>query len=260
MKRFLRYTVLALILILVMMVSAVTAMRFAIHGRELLVPKFIGLKQADAQRVAEDNGLVLVDEDNFYSSTVPKGSVLSQAPGPNVRVRRGTRIHVSMSLGPSQTEVPDLSGQSMRAAQINVQRRGLNIGNVATTPGPPTGNDGDSQVLAQSPPAGSAASSPKVDLLVSDSSQPAIFLMPDLIGKQLADVQKQIEDAGFELKVNGQSVLSKDEKKSSTPKRGVITKQNPPAGHRVVAKSTIALEVSVEAASSAAAHPAGSPR
>jgi serine/threonine-protein kinase len=238
-----------MVLVLVMMVSAVTAMRFAIHGRELLLPKFIGMKQSDAQRVAEDNGLVLAVDERFYSTTVPQGAVLSQAPGPGVRVRRGTRVRVAVSLGSAKTEVPDLRGQSVRAAQINVQRRGLDIGEISTITQP---NTTDSQIIAQSPTANSAASSPKISLLVSDPEQNQTFLMPDFTGKQLSDVEKEIKDAGFDLKVNqikdsnSPATPTAAPPKISTPKRKLIVKQTPPAGYRIAAKSTITLEVAAQ--------------
>lgn len=246
MRRFLRFAVLGLILILVMMVSAVTAMRFAIHGRELYLPKFIGMKQSDAQRVAEDNGLFLAVDDRFYSATVPQGAVLSQAPGPGVRVRRGTHVRVAISLGAAQTEVPDLTTQSIRAAQINAQRRGLDVGDVSSITVP---NMTESQVIAQSPTPNTAASSPKISLLVSDPEQNQTFLMPNFVGKQLSDVQKEIEGAGFELKVNqlkdstANATPTTATAKNSPPKHQVIVKQTPLAGHRVAAKSTITLDV-----------------
>ncbi len=40
----------ALILVLVGLASALTAMRFAIHGREVTVPKVVGLTPAEAQK------------------------------------------------------------------------------------------------------------------------------------------------------------------------------------------------------------------
>jgi serine/threonine-protein kinase len=246
MRRFLRFALLGLILILVMMLSAVTAMRFAIHGRELLLPKFIGMKQSDAQRVAEDNGLVLAVDERFYSASVPQGAVLSQAPGPGVRVRRGTRVRVAISLGAAKNEVPDLTGQSVRAAQINVQRRGLDIGEVSSIAQP---NTTESQIISQSPTANSAASSPKISLLVSDPEQNQTFLMPDFTRKQLSDVERQIKDAGFELKVNQLKDLNSPATptpapaKISAPKHQVIVNQTPPAGHRIAAKSTIIFEV-----------------
>jgi serine/threonine-protein kinase len=236
--RIVRYTLLGLILILVMMVSAVTAMRFAIHGRELMVPKFVGLKQADAERNAADRGLLLKPDDRFYSSAVPEGSVISQSPMPGVRVRRGSDVRVAISLGAPKTEVPNVLGQSVRAAQINIQRRGLDIGETATMAQPGLA---EAQVVGQSPPPSAPASTPRVNLLVADSSAEQIFVMPDLVNRQAQDVAKQIEDAGFTLVItgpNGAPLPGKNE-----TKRGKIVTQKPAAGRRIVGKGTIVLEV-----------------
>jgi beta-lactam-binding protein with PASTA domain len=172
-----------------------------------------------------------------------------------VRVRRGTRIRVAISLGAAKNEVPDLSGQSVRAAQINVQRRGLDIGDVSTITQP---NTTDSQIIAQSPTPNSMASSPKISLLVSDPEQNQTFLMPDFTGKQISDVEKQIKDAGFELKVNQPKdsataaaappavTATSASAKNPAPKRQTVVKQSPFAGHRIAAKSTITLDVAAQ--------------
>lgn len=250
-RKLLRFLVLGAILLLVMMVSAVTAMRFAIHGREVFVPKFVGVRQPEAERIAVDNGLTLSAEDRFFSATVPEGAVISQSPFNGVRVRRGTRVRVAVSLGPPKTEVPNLIGQSMRAAQINTQRRGLDIGEVSTITIP---NAEEGQVIGQAPPPGAVATSPKVNTLVAAGESQQFFLMPDLSGKQLAEIEPQIKQAGFELKV----VTAKSAETAATPpattaktgaskepQRGSIVRQTPAAGHRIAAKGTIILEVEV---------------
>src|SRR6185312_12018739 len=116
MKTFLRFVLLALILVSVAMVSALTAMRFAIHGREVAVPKLVGLTQAAAEQQANSNGLILEVENRFYSADVPSGRLLSQSPSAGSLVRRGWKVRVAESLGPQKAEVPDLVGQSARAA------------------------------------------------------------------------------------------------------------------------------------------------
>jgi serine/threonine-protein kinase len=236
--RIIRYALLGLILILVMMLSAVTAMRFAIHGRELLVPKFVGMKQADAERSAADRGLVLKPDDRFFSATVPEGGVISQSPLFGVRVRRGSDVRVAISLGPPKTEVPNVLGQSIRAAQINIQRRGLDIGDTATIAQPGLA---EPQVVGQSPPPSAPASTPRVNLLVADSSAEQVFVMPDLTNRQVQDLVKPIEDAGFTLVItgpNGAPIPGKNESK-----RGKIVTQKPAAGKRIATKATIVVEV-----------------
>ncbi|HEV2988086.1 MAG TPA: PASTA domain-containing protein, partial [Candidatus Angelobacter sp.] len=111
MRRLFRYCLLGLILLLVCLASALLAMRFAIHGREVLVPRLQGLASADAERVAEEHGLVLFVENRFYSPDVPAGHIVSQAPAPGAKVRRGGRIRVAQSLGPQRSGVPNVIGQ-----------------------------------------------------------------------------------------------------------------------------------------------------
>ena len=105
---------LALVMLTVAMVSALTAMRLAIHGREVAVPKLIGLSQSAAETTANTSGLILDIENKFYSNDVPEGKILSQLPVPGSRVRRGWRVRAAQSLGPQRTEIPNVVGQSAR--------------------------------------------------------------------------------------------------------------------------------------------------
>src|SRR5271165_3156532 len=130
MWRFFRYAFRVLILIVVFMVSALTAMRFAIHGRQTAVPKIVGMTPLEAQRALASKGLVLESADRYYSTDVPEGRVLSQAPAPGSEVRRGWRVRVAESMGPQRVVIPDVAGGSERAADINIKRRGLELGNV----------------------------------------------------------------------------------------------------------------------------------
>ena len=53
MRRFFRWVVRVLILAVVFMASLLTAMRFAIHGRQTAVPKIIGMTPHDAETALE---------------------------------------------------------------------------------------------------------------------------------------------------------------------------------------------------------------
>ena len=82
MRRFFRLLLRALVLFVVFMASALTAMRFAIHGRQTTIPKIVGLTQTQAERQLADHGLVLDEGDRYFSSDVPPGRVMSQVPLP----------------------------------------------------------------------------------------------------------------------------------------------------------------------------------
>ncbi len=162
--KILRSIVLMLALAAVFLASALIAMRWAIHGREVQVPKLAGQTPAEAQQQLDSRGLTLRVENGFYSAEVPAGSVLSQLPLPGTLVRQGWEVRVSPSLGPERSSVPDVTGHSQRVAELTLHRRGLEVGSVAVLalPSVPPG-----RVLAQSPSANAAAASSKVDLLIS---------------------------------------------------------------------------------------------
>src|SRR5689334_10606847 len=202
MRRFFRIVFRLLILLAVALGSAFIAMSFAIHGREVAVPKFIGMTPAEADRAALGSGLTLQIENRFYSAEVPAGRILNQVPGPGEKVRRGWRVRVAQSMGPQRVTVPNVVGQSMRAAEINLVRRGLQMGTVTTAHLP--GVIGDT-VLAQSPSAeAEGVSSPKVNLVVASADADAqALLMPDLLGRSLDDATRVVVSNGLRLgKVN----------------------------------------------------------
>lgn len=197
MRGFVRIVLLGLTLVVLALLSALTAMRFAIHRDEVDVPKLVGLSSADAARMAENSGLAVDVESNFYSPDVAAGRVVSQIPAPGSKVRRGWRVRTALSLGPQKIAIPDVMGQSERAAELNVRRRGLELGSVAEVsfPGVEAG-----QVAAQQPGANANnATAPRVSLLVASAAEPVSFVMPSFAGETLASAAEAIKNAGMKL-------------------------------------------------------------
>lgn len=235
-RKLVKYFFLSLVLLLVFLASALLAMRFAIQGREVRVPRLTGLTPLEAERVANSDGLVLSVESRFYSATVPEGRIVSQAPAQDSTVRRGWKIRVAESLGPQRAAVPNLIGQSQHAAGINVTRRGLEVGTVGAIhlPGAPP-----ETVVAQNPPPDATeVTSPKVGLIFSAAENGQRYVMPSFVGRPLAEASTAVMKAGFTLgKVHnvdtgGDAVTA-----------GVIVRQSPLAGQRVMAGATISFEV-----------------
>ena len=126
MKPFFRFAILALTLVVVALLSALTAMRFAIHGQEVEVPAIVGLTPSDAGRAVATLGLQLEVERQYYSPQIPEGRIMSQLPLPGAKVRRGWQVRVAQSLGPQRVAIPDVTKQSERADWIWRQRRRCN--------------------------------------------------------------------------------------------------------------------------------------
>jgi beta-lactam-binding protein with PASTA domain len=203
MRQFFRMLLLVLVLMTVALVSALTAMRLAIHGREVAIPKLVGMSPFEAERAGAASGLQVVVERQFYSADIPEGRIMTQMPPPGAKVRRGWSIRVAQSLGPQRVTIPDVTGGSERIAELNIRRRGLSLGSVAHVNLPDVPQD---QVISQSPPANaSGVSAPKISLLVSDGPEPPTYVMPNLTGQPLGSAMLALQDAG--IKVGKVSVL-----------------------------------------------------
>ena len=237
MKRLVRIALLALVLLTVALVSALTAMRLAIHGREVEVPALVGMLPSDAERAAGNLGLQLLVERQYFSPQIAAGRIMSQEPAPGTKVRRGWQIRVAQSLGPMRVSVPDVRGESERAAELNMQRRGLDVGSTAevTMTGAAAGS-----VVGQSPPpnAGEVAA-PKTSLLVAVTPETAAFVMPRFIGQPLGTASRTITDAGFKL---GNVTAAPDAATQPGPASAVIS-QTPAAGQKIEAGAIISFEV-----------------
>lgn len=153
--------------------------------------------------------------------------------------------------------IPDVTGQSRRAAELNVKRRGLELTSTAEVQmvGIP-----EDQVVAQSPPANaSQVAAPKISLLVTAAADLPAFVMPNFVGQPLGSASRTLQDEGFKL--GNVSVASPPEPSSAgvpgeatapvapsvpppqpTP-ASMIVSQNPAAGQKVEAGAAVSFEV-----------------
>src|SRR6202795_4112097 len=131
MRQFFRMMLFALVLMTMALVSALMAMRLAIHGREVTIPKLVGMSPLEAERAGAASGLLVVVERQFYSADIPEGRIMTQMPLPGTKVRRGWSIRVAQSLGPQRMAIPNVTGARERSAELNIRGWGLGIGWVA---------------------------------------------------------------------------------------------------------------------------------
>ncbi|MGC1372585.1 MAG: PASTA domain-containing protein [Candidatus Sulfotelmatobacter sp.] len=261
MKPLFRFAFLALVMLLVAMVSALTAMRFAIHGQEVQVPAIVGMTPFEAERKLAGFGLEMDVERQYYSPQIPEGKIMTQLPMPGTKVRRGWEVRVAQSMGPQRVSIPDVTGESERAAELNLRRRGLELSSIAelqmlATP--------PNQVLAQSPPANARqVAAPKTSLLISTAADPAAFVMPSFVGQSLGTATRIVRDAGFKLgNVTVAPVVNPQAPGTTTPgatppastpsisvlpsqptAASVIVSQTPAAGQKILAGAMVNFEV-----------------
>jgi eukaryotic-like serine/threonine-protein kinase len=253
MKPFFKFAMVALLLVAVALVSALTAMRFAIHGQVVEVPVVIGLTPVEAERSVAGLGLQIEVERQYYSPQIPEGRIMTQLPLPGSKVRRGWQLRVAQSLGPQRVVIPDVTKQSERAAEWNIQRRGLEVASTAEMQLPGTPPD---QVLAQSPPANaSQVAAPRTSLLVTVPADPPAYVMPSFLGQPLSSASRTLQDAGFKL--GTVSMAPPPQENAEIPgvppalpaappqpsPASVIVTQWPPPGQKVLAGAVVNFEV-----------------
>ncbi|HKC70549.1 MAG TPA: PASTA domain-containing protein [Terriglobales bacterium] len=253
MKSAIRFAMLALVLVIVAMVSGLTAMRLAIHGQEVAVPALVGMSPADAERTVAGLGLQLSVERQYYSAQVPEGRIMSQLPLPGMKVRHGWQVRVAQSLGPTRVAIPDVTGQSEHAAELNIRRRGLDVASMAQVEEPGIPAD---QVIAQNPRSDATqVLAPKISLLVTAAADTQAFVMPSFVGQPLGSVSRTLQDAGFRLGNVSMAPVQPPEPDQSNPAAAVpetpaqpspasiVVSQTPGAGQKVAAGTPVNFEV-----------------
>jgi eukaryotic-like serine/threonine-protein kinase len=245
MIRFFRLLAQILVLIIVALASTLISMRFAIHGREVAVPDFRGMAPAEAERVAFERGLELARSDHFYSATIPAGRIVSQQPEPGTHVRRGWRVQAAESLGAQLIEIPTVLGMSPRAAEINIRRRGLEIGLSAELP---TAASVPEAIIAQTPsPGAQGVASPRVSLLYASAPPEPAYAMPDLTGMTLADATGLVTQTGLKtvsvvtaITTTPTDPFAMGDSRSALP---TVVGQSPAPGTRVTPGTNVSLQV-----------------
>jgi beta-lactam-binding protein with PASTA domain len=178
--------------------SAITAMRIAIHGRETTMPNLVGKNVGEAAQVLRSKGLLLRVADRVYSD-VAINQVVRQTPPPGMLMKVSQQAHVVLSLGQRQLEIPSLEGNTLRVSRIQLLRSGLQVGEVSNVV---MSDEPSDTVVIQNPKPGKGAGTPRVDFLVAGVPREISYVMPYLIGLNEMEVQRRMDQAHLRTKVH----------------------------------------------------------
>jgi beta-lactam-binding protein with PASTA domain len=263
MKRYFRIALTALAMLAVMLVSAAITLRIALHGHEVTIPDFAGMTVAEASAAALKTGVDLNIENKFYSTTVPAGRILSQAPAAGSSVRHGWQVRVTESLGPQQVTIPDVVGEPVQEASMNIRKMQLDLGTLAHIEAP---GDPD-MTLAQTPPPNAGVDQPRVNLLLSSSvNASTAFVLPSFVGMSFGGANHWAIALGLRVAVMGDvpppappvpaapvtGVQAVAAPVAPVVPSGVVTEQSPEAGFRASKGDVLRLTLHAVALPSAA--------
>jgi serine/threonine-protein kinase len=208
---------------------------FVRAGVETRLPDLTGRPLPQAREELEASGFTAVADREVHDTRYPEGAVVEQRPAPGEILRRGRKVWLTVSLGVRRTEVPSVAGKTVRQAGIVLEAGGFRPGAVLRVSHPTAEYNA---VISQDPPAGSKrAEGTRVALLVSGGRDARDFVLPRFAGLTVREAERILTDHGFRL---GEKSLRADEFAA----RGVVIRQNPPAGSRVWAGMAVDLVVS----------------
>ncbi len=173
------------------------------------------------------------------SKTVEAGFVVGTEPSAETEVQEGRLITLLVSSGPAPVRVPDVTGQTLEAAEATLTNAELILGTVtkrvSSTQAPGT-------VLAQSPAAGgSVHAGNKVNLTVAKA--PKEVEVPEVVGAAEVAAASALKHAGFKSKTETRPTTEQSQV-------GMVLEQSPTAGTHARKGATVTIVVGMLGSSS----------
>lgn len=211
-----------------------------IFPAEVDVPNLIGLEPSEARAELAARGLRLVHDGPPVHNSMEAGRIFRQDPEPEHRVRKGREIKVVVSSGPEFAVVPNLIDLPKIAAQLQITRERLTLGETIEEFAP---DKTPNTVIGQDPPPGTYLEAGKpVTIIVARGSLPQTTVrMPDVRGMALEEAQRYLSELGF-----GEGQLHAEPHPTARPSE--VIDQNPPPGEEVEVGFPYALAYAVRPA------------
>ncbi|MCZ2402345.1 Stk1 family PASTA domain-containing Ser/Thr kinase [Paenarthrobacter sp. Z7-10] len=192
------------------------------------VPQLVGGTLEEATAALRNAQLAVGTVTEQYDEDKAASVVLSQDPAPDAQARGATPVDLVVSKGPTPIPVPSVVGLSQDEAIQQLSDLGLSPQAAAEKvfdTNVPTGS-----VVSQDPSNTSLTRGDKVTLTISKG--PKLVKVPNYVGKQASKAIRDLQQLGFEVKVN--NILGGF--------FGTVRAQNP-VGKEVPEGSTITLTV-----------------
>jgi beta-lactam-binding protein with PASTA domain/predicted Ser/Thr protein kinase len=193
------------------------------------VPNVVDKSQSDAV-AALTAAHLKVSVMHVYSSATPD-TVTAQDPPASSRVFWNTTVHINVSQGQRQIEIPNVVGQSYESARSTLLAAGLQVARSDVDSNQPTGT-----VIGQSPNAGTKVGAGTTITLSVSRGSTAQTPVPDVTNNDEPTAKSILTGSGFKVKVVRQPVTDPSE-------QGIVLVQTPLGGTNAPAGSTVTITV-----------------
>ncbi|RKN38069.1 Stk1 family PASTA domain-containing Ser/Thr kinase [Streptomyces hoynatensis] len=195
------------------------------------VPDVAGQSVEDATEALRNAGFEAKEGD---SKPCPEdeGTVCETDPAAGTRAERDSTVTLILSSGPEQVEVPEVTDMSYDEAKSALEEAGLRVEREEEE----TSDEEAGTVLEQDPEAGEKVD-PDTTVTLTVAVEPEGTEVPDVVGKQFADAQAELEAEGF-------TVTRQNQIDDSRPENEVIA-QDPNAGETLQENGLVTLTVAI---------------
>ena len=220
--------VVALILAIHLFLSGYTR-----HGEKKAAPDFVGMRLADARRLAEECDMELVILDSVYHRGAVPGTVYSQIPAAHKSdrpsyVKRGRHFSIVINaFVPRKVKMPNLVDLSLRQAMTNLESLGLELGRLIYK----NTGEGTNLVLGQRyrgskiVPGRVIEAGAVIDLEVGQTGDDRNTVVPDVTGREYRDAVRVLHDNSLNVRTRFDSSV----RTFNDSLKAVVYRQSPEA-------------------------------
>jgi eukaryotic-like serine/threonine-protein kinase len=193
------------------------------------VPNVVGKSQAEAVAALTAAHLKVVTA-HVYSSKSPD-TVTAQDPAPGTRVFWNTNVHINVSQGVKQIEIPNVVGQTYASARSTLLAANLNVAQT-----PVDSNQPANTVISESPQAGTRVGAGTTITLSISRGPAATTPVPDVRNQDETTAKELLQGSGFKVNVVPQDVTDPSE-------AGIVLDQRPAGGSNATSGATVTIFV-----------------
>jgi serine/threonine-protein kinase len=216
-----------IVLLLALLIGGAVAAYLLTRADKLTVPNEVGQTLTVAQTRLQNQGFTV--QVIRRTSDRPKDRVIAQAPNPGEEVEKGDTVTLTVSDGPGEGVVPDVSGLSRKRAVAAIKKAGFKTRVEKQNSDSVSAGD----AIGTEPEAGSQIDKGRtVTVLVSTG--PEKVTVPDVTGQDRGSARAQLSGAGFQVSETTQE---------SDRAPGTVLAQSPNGGAQVTKGSTVQIVV-----------------
>lgn len=205
---------LAAVLLLVVGFVVMPALSSDSSSEKVSVPSILKMDKAEAKKKVEKAGLTFKIVEKKKSSE-EEGKVINVSPKVGTEVKKGSVVKVTISLGPGDVEVPDVTGKSQEDAEAELEDAGFKIGDVTTEY---SDDVTYGLVISQDPEGGDKVDKgDTVNLVISNGPKAREY---NLVGKTVDDAKNEVGSFA-KISVSSSTTATNDESKD-----GLIASQD----------------------------------